>query len=103
MKRSLSGLNLLLLLAVGYLITPQSALGQTAANKAEDTINLAQAEEQSDEAEDGESLRIVVTGEENRYVVPNATTGTRTDTPLRDIPQSIQVIPQEVLEDQRVI
>ena len=51
-----------------------------------------------------EPLRIVVTGEEgSRYVEPTATTGTRTDTPLRDIPQSIQVIPQEVLEDQQVI
>ncbi|MEM7794617.1 MAG: TonB-dependent siderophore receptor [Cyanobacteria bacterium P01_C01_bin.118] len=51
-----------------------------------------------------EPLRLVVTGEENsRYVEPNATTATRTDTPLRDIPQSIQVIPQEVLEDQQVI
>ncbi|NEP61508.1 MAG: TonB-dependent siderophore receptor, partial [Symploca sp. SIO2G7] len=32
-----------------------------------------------------------------------STTGTRTDTPLRDIPQSIQVVPKEVLEDQQVI
>lgn len=37
------------------------------------------------------------------YTVPKATTATRTDTPLRDIPQSIQVIPQEVIEDQQVI
>ncbi|ASC72647.1 TonB-dependent siderophore receptor [Halomicronema hongdechloris C2206] len=51
---------------------------------------------------DDDSIQIVVTGEEgSRYVGPNATTGTRTDTPLRDIPQSIQVIPQEVLEDQQ--
>ncbi|MEM7061895.1 MAG: TonB-dependent receptor [Cyanobacteria bacterium P01_B01_bin.77] len=49
-------------------------------------------------------LRLVVTGEEgSEYFEPNATTGTRTDTPLRDIPQSIQVIPREVLEDQQVI
>ncbi|MEM1256676.1 MAG: TonB-dependent siderophore receptor, partial [Cyanobacteria bacterium P01_H01_bin.21] len=51
-----------------------------------------------------EPLRIVVTGEEgSRYVEPNTTTATRTDTPLRDIPQSIQVIPREILEDQQVI
>lgn len=37
------------------------------------------------------------------YTVPNATTATRTDTPLRDIPQSIQVVPKEVIEDQQVI
>jgi iron complex outermembrane recepter protein len=46
---------------------------------------------------------IVVTGEQGGYRVPNATTATRTDTPLRDIPQSIQVIPQQVLEEQQVI
>jgi iron complex outermembrane recepter protein len=48
-------------------------------------------------------IEIVVTGEreEDRYNVPNATTATRTDTPLQDIPQSIQVIPQQVIEDQQ--
>ncbi|MEM7061909.1 MAG: TonB-dependent receptor [Cyanobacteria bacterium P01_B01_bin.77] len=51
-----------------------------------------------------EPLRLVVTGEEtSRYVVPAASTATRTDTPLDEIPQSIQVIPEEILEDQQVI
>ncbi len=52
-----------------------------------------------------EIIDIVVTGEqiENDYFVPEATAGTRTDTPLRDIPQSIQVIPQQVIEDQQAI
>lgn len=36
------------------------------------------------------------------YNVPNASTATRTDTPLRDIPQSIQVVPQQVLDDRNV-
>jgi len=46
---------------------------------------------------------IVVTGEgQGTYRVPNASTATRTDTPLRDIPQSIQVVPQQVLEDRNV-
>lgn len=35
------------------------------------------------------------------YRVPDATTATKTDTPLRDIPASIQVIPQQVIEDQQ--
>ncbi|MEM6521272.1 MAG: TonB-dependent receptor [Cyanobacteria bacterium P01_C01_bin.70] len=53
---------------------------------------------------DDETIQILVTGEEgSRYVEPNTSTATRTDTPLRDIPQSIQVIPREVLEDQQVI
>ncbi|NEQ32330.1 MAG: TonB-dependent receptor [Leptolyngbya sp. SIO4C5] len=52
---------------------------------------------------DDEAIQIGVTGEDqDDYVVPNATTATRTDTPLRDVPQSIQVIPQAVLEDQAV-
>lgn len=51
-----------------------------------------------------ESIQVVVTGEqEEGYIIEDATTATRTDTPLRDIPQSIQVIPQQVLEDQQVI
>ncbi|MGL4621226.1 MAG: TonB-dependent siderophore receptor [Chroococcidiopsis sp.] len=51
-----------------------------------------------------EEMEIVVTGEQEAgYSVPNATTATKTDTPLRDIPQSIQVIPRQVLEDQQII
>lgn len=51
-----------------------------------------------------DAIQVVVTGEqEDGYIVDNATTATRTETPLRDIPQSIQVVPQQVLEDQQVI
>ena len=38
----------------------------------------------------------------NDYRVPNTSVGTKTDTPLRDIPQAIQVVPQQVLRDQQV-
>jgi iron complex outermembrane receptor protein len=51
---------------------------------------------------DEDAIQVVVTGEqEEGYVVDNATTATRTDTPIRDVPQSITVIPRQVLEDQR--
>ena len=50
-----------------------------------------------------DSLQIVVTGAQDGYAVLRATTATRTDTPLDEIPQSIQVIPQEVLDDQQVV
>ncbi|MBE9015544.1 TonB-dependent siderophore receptor [Chroococcidiopsidales cyanobacterium LEGE 13417] len=52
----------------------------------------------------GEELEIVVTGEQEveGYNAPDASTATKTDTPLRDIPQSIQVIPRQVIEDQQV-
>ncbi|MGL6341066.1 MAG: TonB-dependent siderophore receptor, partial [Waterburya sp.] len=51
-----------------------------------------------------EEIEIIATGEgeEDDYTVPDASTATRTDTPIRDIPQSIQVIPQEILKDQQV-
>ncbi|MCU0533543.1 MAG: TonB-dependent siderophore receptor [Hydrococcus sp. Prado102] len=53
-------------------------------------------------AQGEEDIELVVTGEQDGYFVPNSSVGTRTDTPLRDIPQSIQVIPQQVLEDQNI-
>lgn len=53
-------------------------------------------------AETGEEIEVLVTGEQDGYSVPTATTATRTDTPLRDVPQSIQVVPQQVLRDQQV-
>jgi iron complex outermembrane receptor protein len=53
-------------------------------------------------AQSDEPIELVVTGEQDGYRVPNASTATRTNTPLRDIPQSIQVVPQQVLQDQQV-
>ena len=47
-------------------------------------------------------IELVVTGEQDGYRVPDSTTATRTDTPQRDIPQSIQVIPQQVIKDQGI-
>ncbi|MGJ5632816.1 TonB-dependent siderophore receptor [Nostoc sp. CALU 1950] len=52
--------------------------------------------------EQDEPIELVVTGEQDGYRVTNTTTGTRTDTPLRDIPQSIQIVPQQVLRDQQI-
>ncbi|MEM8828501.1 MAG: TonB-dependent receptor, partial [Cyanobacteria bacterium P01_G01_bin.19] len=56
------------------------------------------------ESEPIEEIEVIATGEaeEDGYRVDNATTATRTDTPLRDIPQSIQVVPQQVIEDQNI-
>jgi iron complex outermembrane receptor protein len=65
------------------------------------TVGLGVA---ADGLTDEEGLVIGVTGEQggSRYFVPDALTATRTDTPLEEIPQSIQVIPQEVFEDQGI-
>ena len=51
-------------------------------------------------------IEVIATGEaedNDDYFVPDATTATRTDTPIRDIPQAIQVIPEQVIEDQGVV
>lgn len=53
-------------------------------------------------AEGDQPIELVVTGEQDQYQVPNASTATKTDIPIRDIPGSIQVIPRQVLEDQKI-
>jgi iron complex outermembrane receptor protein len=56
------------------------------------------------ETTEEDAIQVVVTGEQAEgYRVDDATTATRTDTPLNEIPQSIQVIPRQVLEDQQVL
>lgn len=94
--------------------TPQAPAAQpesltepesTAPQESDDlTQEPAQTEQPVDSAAGEEDIEIVVTGEqETGYSVPDATTATKTDTPLRDIPQSIQVIPRQVIEDRQVV
>jgi len=80
-----------------------SVTGNNAPPKTEVTLRTGDlAYSLNPEAEEPDE-EIVVTGEGQRgYRVPNASTATKTDTPLRDIPQSIQVIPRQVIEDQGV-
>ena len=68
------------------------------------TVNVTLGDSVAQIPED-DSLQIVVTGEQtgSDYFEPSANTATRTDTPVLDIPASIQVIPRQVLEDQQVI
>jgi iron complex outermembrane recepter protein len=55
------------------------------------------------EATDEDEIEVTVTDEQQRgYRAPNTSTATKTDTPIRDIPQSIQVIPRQILEDRNV-
>ncbi|MES1021422.1 TonB-dependent siderophore receptor [Gloeocapsa sp. BRSZ] len=55
-----------------------------------------------DPAAQGDDLiELLVTGQQDDgYNPSNATAGTRTNTPIRDVPQSIQVVPRQVIEDQ---
>ncbi|MEH2447201.1 MAG: TonB-dependent siderophore receptor [Nostoc sp.] len=62
----------------------------------------SQTPQEKPAAQQDEPIELVVTGEQDGYNAPNATTATKTDTPLRDIPQSIQVVPRQVLEDRNV-
>ncbi|MCW5312707.1 TonB-dependent siderophore receptor [Nostoc sp. KVJ3] len=61
-----------------------------------------QTEPNQPSAPSNEPIEIVVTGEQDGYRVPETSTATRTDTPLRDIPQSIQVVPKQVIQDQGI-
>jgi iron complex outermembrane receptor protein len=53
--------------------------------------------------QDEEEITVTGQREGSRYVTPNATSATRTDTPIRDTPASIQVIPKKVIRDQQVV
>ncbi|KAM3100360.1 TonB-dependent siderophore receptor [Phormidesmis sp. 146-35] len=65
-------------------------------------IQAQQIQAQQMEVEEPDE-EVVVTGEEEpRYRVPRSNTGTRTDTPVRDIPQSIQIVPRQVLQDRGI-
>ncbi|MDM9382405.1 TonB-dependent siderophore receptor [Chlorogloeopsis sp. ULAP01] len=57
---------------------------------------------QAENVEEQEPIELVVTGEQDSYLVPETSSATRTDTPLRDIPQSIQIVPKEVIQEQRI-
>ncbi|MEO0537512.1 MAG: TonB-dependent siderophore receptor [Cyanobacteria bacterium P01_A01_bin.123] len=74
---------------------PEVAVGSDVAGL---TLSVVPGVAQAGEADD--AIQIVVTGEvDEGYNPRSASTATRTDTPLRDIPQSIQVVPQQVIED----
>jgi iron complex outermembrane recepter protein len=56
-------------------------------------------------ATENNQIEIVATQENqpnNTYFVPSSSTATGTDTPLLDVPQSIQVVPQQVIRDRNV-
>jgi catecholate siderophore receptor len=53
-----------------------------------------------DAGDNDDSRTIIVTGASEGYVASNSITATKTDTPLIDIPQTINVVTREQLEDQ---
>lgn len=83
---------------------PEGETEQPASTEPEVEIEAESEAEPEVGSEGDEDIEIVVTGEqeEEGYRVPDASTATRTDTPLRDIPQSIQVVPEQVIRDQQL-
>ncbi|MGL6339093.1 MAG: TonB-dependent siderophore receptor [Waterburya sp.] len=51
-----------------------------------------------------EEIEVLATGERENspYLPDNNTTATKTDTPQRDIPQSIQIVPRQIIEDRQI-
>ncbi|MEH1832302.1 MAG: AMIN domain-containing protein [Nostoc sp.] len=60
-----------------------------------------QTPQQTPSTQDNEPIELVVTGEQDNYRATDASTATKTDTPLHDIPQSIQVVPRQVRKTSR--
>ncbi|NJL19562.1 MAG: TonB-dependent siderophore receptor [Leptolyngbyaceae cyanobacterium SM1_3_5] len=46
------------------------------------------------------AIRIIATGDRTSYRIGESSVGTRTDTDILNVPQSIQVIPEQVIEEQ---
>lgn len=69
----------------------------------EDLVLSVTPQDTTAESEPDEEIEIIATGEaeeDDDYYVPDASSTLRTDTPIRDTPASVQVIPQQVIEDQ---
>jgi len=89
----------------GVRITVMGKTGIPTAQVVPSDTNLVLSLTAGDTATSQTEIEVVVTQEgqeDTGYFVPNASVGTRTDTQLRDIPQSIQVIPQQVIKDQQI-
>jgi len=87
--RSVSGLSLAIAMAAPALAAEDAVAGDAAA---------------ADAAQDGQAASsggvIVVTGTRDEYGTDSTRTATRTDTPLRDVPQAISVVTERQIDDQ---
>ncbi|MBD1997177.1 TonB-dependent receptor [Leptolyngbya sp. FACHB-541] len=55
-------------------------------------------------ATEEDAIQVVVTDEqEEGYIVDNSTTATRTDTLILEVPGSIQIVPQQVIQEQNAL
>ncbi len=66
-----------------------------------DVVTVAPGATDTDIDLNSNNLRIIVAAAPlDGYRVPNSSIGTRTDTAIIDIPQAIQVVPEQIIEDQ---
>ncbi|MDF5709475.1 MAG: TonB-dependent siderophore receptor [Nostoc sp. S4] len=86
----------------GIIFSVTTAASRAQQPQTQPTQPETQTQPNQPSAEGDEPIELVVTGEQDGYTVSEASTATRTDTPLRDIPQSIQVVPQQVIKDQGI-
>ncbi|MEM9007342.1 MAG: TonB-dependent siderophore receptor [Cyanobacteria bacterium P01_F01_bin.86] len=88
---------------VQLVITGTNAVPEVTVDSDDTRLTLSVEPGVAQTGEDDGAIRVTVTGEEDEgYNPSNALTATRTDTPIRDTPFSIQVVPQQVLEDRNV-
>ena len=68
----------------------------------DDLVLSVTLESTTTQEEPDEEIEVIATGEaeDDDYFVPDANSTLKTDTPIRDTPASVQVIPQQVIEDQ---
>ncbi|NOT21732.1 MAG: TonB-dependent siderophore receptor [Nitrospiraceae bacterium] len=66
-------------------------------------VGQPSARQEKEEMPVVEAKPVLVAASRESYVVPNATSGTKTNTPIMDTPLNVQVIAQQVLKDQQVI
>jgi iron complex outermembrane receptor protein len=87
-------------------LTPAFQTGESSSALAPETPATQPEEEGEGDitVEEEEEIEILVTGEqETGYAIPETANVTRTNIPILNIPRSIQVVPEQVIEDQQVI
>ncbi|MEH2167338.1 MAG: TonB-dependent siderophore receptor [Nostoc sp.] len=86
-------------LVFGFTPAPSSQ-AQTQPTPPQQPSSETQPEQPSDQ--DDQPIELVVTGEQDGYRASEASTATKTDTPLRDIPASVDVVPRQLIQDRQV-
>ncbi|GJE18396.1 TonB-dependent siderophore receptor [Methylobacterium marchantiae] len=96
--RSLAGVSTVAMLAMATGLWSEAALAQAAAGTGSASVQLDTLSVQGSGSGLGSGNGGGVTAA-NSYVVPRTNSGTKTDAPLREIPQSVSVVTQKQLED----